>query len=262
MLRNFLKSLELAESIPRRFLLQTGAKHYGIHIGPTLTPMEEDDPRYLRQPNFYFPQEDVLKEWCGRHSISWNITRPGFIVGAVPEAAMNIVYGLALYAAVQKELEGKLEFPADVAAWDVEKHLSSATLIGYHAEWAILEEHTKNQTLNISDSSSFTYGKFWPILAGWYGLEYGLPEQDESSYTTVTMPYPAPPPRGFGGPGKVRLTWTLEKWASRPEVKAAWNQLKDRYSLQESKKPFGSAAGEVFGTVDADILGGWPRDIR
>lgn len=261
MLKNFLEALELASSIPSRLLLQTGGKHYGIHIGPTLTPMEEDDPRYTRQPNFYFAQEDVLFDWCGRHGVGWNVTRPGFIVGAAPEASMNIVYGLALYASIQKELGHKLEFPSNSAAWDVEKHLSSATLIGFHAEWAVLSDNTRNQALNIADSTSFTYGKFWPVLASWYGLEYGVPSTDESKFAAVTMPYPSPPPRGFGQSGILKLTWTFEDWANLPEVHAAWQRLKVRYGLVEIKKPFESVK-EVFGTVDADILASWPRNLR
>lgn len=78
--------------------------------------MEESDPRFLSVPNFYFPQEDLLWSWCMQNSVAWNVTRPGFILGAVPAAAMNIAYGLAVYASVQRELQGKLDFPGTVAA--------------------------------------------------------------------------------------------------------------------------------------------------
>jgi hypothetical protein len=139
--------------------------------------MEESDPRYAREKNFYFTQEDILFEWCNENHVEWNVTRPPFIVGAVRDAAMNVVYGLAIYASVQKELGHKLEFPADIAAWEVEKHLGSAVLIGYHAEWAVLSETTRNQVLNIADESMFSFGKFWPVLASWYGLEYGGSKQ-------------------------------------------------------------------------------------
>lgn len=100
LLSNFLTALKISNLIPKRFLLQTGAKHYGIHIGPTFTPMQELDPRFLSQPNFYFSQEDILWKWATDNNTEWVITRPGFIIGAAPEAAMNIAYGLALYAAV------------------------------------------------------------------------------------------------------------------------------------------------------------------
>jgi len=57
---NFLNALTISNIIPRRLLLQTGGKHYGIHLGPTLSPQEEIDPRFHGEPNFYFAQEDFL----------------------------------------------------------------------------------------------------------------------------------------------------------------------------------------------------------
>lgn len=89
LLKNFLDALKISNSIPKHLLLQTGAKHYGVHIGPTLTPMEEDDPRYLRQGHFYFDQEDLLWSWCAQHNVEWNVTRPSFIIGAVKDAQLT-----------------------------------------------------------------------------------------------------------------------------------------------------------------------------
>jgi hypothetical protein len=68
------------------------------------------------------------------------VTRPAFIIGANEGAAVNIAYALAIYTSVQKELEGKLEFPADVSVWDASKDLTTAKLIGYFSEWAVLTE--------------------------------------------------------------------------------------------------------------------------
>ena len=77
LLRNFLGALEVAKITPkRRFLLQTGAKNYGIHLGPFRTPAAESDPRVTIEPNFYYPQEDMLFEWCKKNSTHWNIICP------------------------------------------------------------------------------------------------------------------------------------------------------------------------------------------
>lgn len=62
---------------PKRFVLQTGAKNYGVHMGPARTPYVESDPRVELEPNFYYPQEDLLFEHCKKHSIHWNILCPG-----------------------------------------------------------------------------------------------------------------------------------------------------------------------------------------
>ena len=117
-------------------------------------------------------------------------------------AQINVAYALALYASIQRALGLKLEFPADIGAWDASKDLTYAKLIGYFSEWAVLTPAAANQALNIVDDSPFAYGSFWPELAKWYGMEYGTPEVDEEKYTVVTMPH-SPAPRGFGPAGKV-----------------------------------------------------------
>ncbi|KAK3110735.1 hypothetical protein LTR53_014688 [Teratosphaeriaceae sp. CCFEE 6253] len=212
--------------------------------------------------NFYFPQEDALAAWCAARGTHWTVTRPGFIVGANATAPINIVYPLAIYAAVQRELGGRLEFPADVGAWDAIKDLSSARLIGWFAEWAILTEGAADQALNLVDNSPFAYGKFWPVLAGWYGLEYTTPVEDEGAYTVVTLPR-SPPPRGFGRAGEVRLTFSFEAWSGRAEVRAAWHRIREREGLDGGLDLFGVGREQVlrdtFRSLDAEVLGSWGR---
>lgn len=78
LLRNFLGALPLANLKPSRFLLQTGAKNYGIHLGAPLTPQIESDPRVTLEPNFYYPQEDLLFEYCKQNNCGWNVMRPAW----------------------------------------------------------------------------------------------------------------------------------------------------------------------------------------
>lgn len=220
--------------------------------------MQESDPRFLAQPNFYFPQEDLLWSWAKENDVEWSITRPGFIIGAVKKAAMNIAYGLSLYAAIQKKLNAPLVFPGDTNAWSAEKHLSSAILIGHHAEWTALTPTLANSVLNESDGGPFTYGAFWPVLAALFGVDYKTPEDDEGKYTTITMPI-APPPRGFGAPGKFRMSASFEAWAQREEVLVVWEKLVKENGLVGN--PF-EKPKDVFGLLDAEILGPWGRSIR
>lgn len=261
LLSNFLTSLSLSSIIPKCFLLQTGGKHYALHLGPASIPMTEDTPALrIKHENFYFPQEDLLSSWAAKHSTSWVVTRPGFILGANPSSPINITYALAIYAAVQKELGGKLEFPADVQAWDINKDLSTASLIGFFSEWAVLTPEARNETFNIVDDSPFSYGKFWPELAEWYSLQYTTPETDDSKYTIVTLPR-NPPPRGFGKPGEVKIAFSFEAWAQKPEVKTAWAKLQEKDGLKKEFDPWRDEGvlKNVFATLDAEMLGGWAR---
>lgn len=263
LLSNFLSALTIANIIPKRFLLQTGGKHYALHLGPTTVPQTEGLPSdRVPHANFYFPQEDLLSSWSAKHNTSWTVTRPGFILGANPTAFINIAYALALYASVQKELGQKLDFPADVAAWDANKDNTTARLIGYFSEWIVLNEGGKNEVFNLVDDSPFSYGRFWPEVAGWYGLEPGKPEEDESKYQTITLGTD-PPPRGFGGPGIVKVKFSFEKWSKRKEVKDAWEKIRERDGLVGAEDPWKegneSTLMNVFATLDAEMLGGWSR---
>lgn len=263
LLSNFLAALSLAQIIPKRFLLQTGGKHYALHLGPTTIPQTEGLPSdRVPHANFYFPQEDLLSSWAAKENTSWIVTRPGFILGANPTAFINIAYALALYASIQKELGKKLEFPADVGAWDVNKDNTTARLIGYFSEWVVLHPNTADEAFNLVDDSPFSYGNFWPEVAGWYGIEAGKPEEDQSKYQTITLGMD-PPPRGFGGPGVVKVKFSFEEWSTRKEVKEAWEKVREREGLTGAADPWGEGHGDtlknVFATLDAEMLGSWSR---
>lgn len=130
LLNNFIGAMRIASIKPKRFMLQTGAKNYGMHLGPTKLPQEESDPRVELEPNFYYAQEDSLFQYCKEDGIGWNIVMPGAILGAVPDPVMNLAFPLAIYAAVCAELKQPLEWPSDANAFQMEFAMSSATLNG------------------------------------------------------------------------------------------------------------------------------------
>lgn len=133
LLSNFLGALKIASIRPKRFLLQTGAKNYGGHLGPTKLPQEETDPRIEFEPNFYYPQEDLLWEFYESTGCGWNICMPGPILGAVPDAAMNAAFPLGVYASVCKKLGQPLEFPGDIHSWQSNQSTSSSMMNAYSA---------------------------------------------------------------------------------------------------------------------------------
>jgi len=160
---------------------------------------------------------------------------------------------------VQKELGQKLECPADTWAWDASKDETTAKLIGYFSEWAVLTDGAEDQALNIVDDSPFAWGKFWPIISSWYGIPSGIPAPS-SELRELVLPF-SPPPRGFGEAGKVYTSFTFEEWAKREEVREAWERIQEREGLRRELDPWGRRERlmEVFATLDAEILGGWGR---
>nr|OQO18335.1 hypothetical protein B0A51_13730 [Rachicladosporium sp. CCFEE 5018] len=226
LLRNFIEALPKADIEPSRILLQIGAKTYGVHLGPARTPHVESDPRIDLEPNFYYPQEDILYQYCKDHpETKWNVIVPAWIIGAVNNAAMNALHPLAVYAAVQAHKREPLHFPGDYDSWMGVNTHSSAKLTGYLSEWAALEEKCANQTFNASDDSPLPNNRLWPELARWYGAEAGSgPELDESKLTTID-PGNVPTPLGYGPPLTPRFSFTLSQWAGKEENQAAWKEV-------------------------------------
>lgn len=253
-----MESLELNETIPKRVLLQLGAKYYGIHLGPALTPQEETDPRVYTDPNFYYPQEDRLKEFCHKHSIGWNSTRPSHILGAVPDAAMNLCYPLAVYANVQKRLDQPLDFPGDIAAWENPVSLSSAQANAYLSEWIVLTAHAKDESFNAADDCPFTWSKFWPKLAAHFQIPWNGPDTSAGAKYHTIKGHPQPP-RGYGPPGELRSRFTLVEWAKRPEVQEAWKGIAETYGLREKEL---KEVDRVFGFTDQALTLTYPLQLR
>ncbi|KAI7330792.1 hypothetical protein KC315_g5486 [Hortaea werneckii] len=254
LLSNFLQGLAGANAVPKRILLQLGAKYYGVHLGPTTIPQEESDARVLLEPNFYYDQEDYLKRFCEEHHCAWNTTRPSWVSGAAPDAAMNLVYPLAVYGAIQKHLNRPLVYPGDLKSWENLHVLSTATLNCYLAEWAVLTEVAANKSFNAGDDSPFSWGKFWPKFANYLGIAYAGPQidtaglvEEHSGQSTL--------PRGWGPVGTIRYRFKLADWAKRPEVSAAWKEIAEESNLQN--KTLGDV-DRVFGFIDAAILNSWP----
>lgn len=190
LLFNFLSALPLAGVKPDRILLQTGAKNYGIHIGRTRTPCLESDPQPAHlEPNFYYPQERALFDFCKQNSgTAWNVIRPSWIIGAVNNAQMNPLHPIAVYSAVQAYRKEPIRFPGDWSTWQIECHHATAMLTGYLSEWAVLEDKCKNEAFNSQDSSPMSWDRLYEELARWFGVENGFrgPEEDESRMQILT----------------------------------------------------------------------------
>ncbi|KAF2088625.1 hypothetical protein K490DRAFT_39201 [Saccharata proteae CBS 121410] len=262
LLTNFLAALSLAHIAPTRFHLQTGAKNYGVHLGPTAVPQVESAPRVPLEPNFYYAQEDALVAWCadsGRRSgaetqsVRWSVSMPACILGAVPDAAHNLCWPLAVYAAVCRRLGARLEFPGDLSAWETLQDQSSAMLNAYLAEWCVLVEGAAGERFNACDGSAFTWGALWGRLGEWFGVGWEGPREDgEGVYKEVVLPGKATP-RGFGPPASFRIRFSFVDWAKKPEVQHAWNELATEHGLLNKQL---TDIDRVFGFLDTPMAAG------
>ncbi|KAL2158833.1 hypothetical protein VTH06DRAFT_4025 [Thermothelomyces fergusii] len=256
MFNNFLAALRQISLRPRRFMLQTGSKHYAFYLGPALLPAFESDPRVLLDRNFYYQQEDALAAYCEAVGAAWNVARPSYIVGAVRDGKLNHLIGFGIYAAVQAYLGEPMAFPGDYRAWDREQVQSTGMLNAYFEEWLVLTGKTANQAFNIHDGQSFTWGRLWPYLASWYHVEWLPPAEEEEKYRSVKLACPTTP-RGYGPQATLRSTFSLLEWSLQPRVEEAWRQLAKRHGL--ALDPFDDRyRARIFSFSDSAVIGDAP----
>lgn len=247
LLDNFLAGLVKANIKPQCFMLQTGAKNYGVHLGPTKVPQEESDPRIDLEPNFYYPQEDSLWKYSKEQGVDWSVAMPGPILGTVPDAAMNAAFPLAVYAAVARHRNLPLEFPADVASWQMYQSMSSSMMNAYLEEWSVLTSGARNQKFNACDNSAFTWEGAWPRIAGWFGIDWTGPPTADVEWIEKETRFN---PRGYGGKGVSRRKFTFVEWAKKDDTAKAWKEIAEIHDLQQKDL---KDIDRVFGFLDGSV---------
>ncbi len=173
LLSNLLNPLcERATGLRHVALLQ-GAKAYGAHVGHTPPlPAREDAPRD-RHENFYWLQEDFVREKAAKFGFHWTIFRPQVIIGAATGAAMNPLLPLAAYAAIRKEEGRPFSYPGGAIQI---AELVDAGLLAEAFEWAAQVDTAKNQVFNFTNGDVFAWRDAWPALADALEIDNG-PEQ-------------------------------------------------------------------------------------
>jgi len=257
LLSNFLGALTEIAVKPKRVLLQTGAKNYGIHIGRSRMPACESDPQPKDlEPNFYYPQEEALFEFCKKNpNTGYNVIRPAWIIGAVNNAQMNALHPFAVYAAVQAYKDEPIKFGGDWDNWQFNCFHSTARLTGYLSEWVVLEDKCKNEAFNSTDTSPFTFDRFFEELCRWYGVKKGFvpPEEDDSKYSVFTGRAGKETPMGYGPPASSRASFSLVKWAKESANKKVWQEIMQQSNGKLTHNPFEDPVAH-FSCADAAWL--------
>ena len=100
MLENLLVSLTRSNRLQHVTLMQ-GTKAYGAMVGPMRVPARECQPR-VEHPNFYWVQEDFLRDHANRQDYTFTILRPQMIVGPNHGVVMNLPPVVGVYAALRQ----------------------------------------------------------------------------------------------------------------------------------------------------------------
>lgn len=224
---NFLDAL--IETAPKlqNCTLQTGGKHYNVHLMPVPSPAREEDPR-LDSPigNFYFPQEDHLIARQKDQSWTWNVIRPEAIIGATSKPnGMNEALTIVLYMLVCRELGVEAKMPTNQRYWEGTDDVSDARLIAQLTIWASTGgKHTGNQAFNVTNGDYFCWRYMWPRIAGYVGAEAS------SSPRAFTKSYPKE--------GELQLELSLDEWAK--DKREVWDRICERAGVPEAKATWDS----------------------
>ena len=170
MLQNFLDALEItgASKKLKRFILVTGAKQYGVHLGCPKQPMEESDPWIEgegRPPNFYYRQQRILHEAAKKGNWDWVVTYPNDVIGVAKGNFMNLATSLGLYCTISKELDGNLMFPGSETFYTLFDSFTYSRLHASFCLWAALEPKCGNQSFNVVNGDVESWQNMWPKIA-------------------------------------------------------------------------------------------------
>jgi nucleoside-diphosphate-sugar epimerase len=149
MLRNLLGGLKAAGAPLKRVVHYQGAKVYGVHLGRAVAPFYEDDPRHLA-PNFYYAQEDLLREHAESGDFEWSILRPDVVVGDIAGNPMNIAMVIGVFAALSKAAGLPLRFPGSPRTYsDCYAQTTDAHWMARASVWAALSPAARNEVFNL-----------------------------------------------------------------------------------------------------------------
>jgi nucleoside-diphosphate-sugar epimerase len=149
-----------------------GSKYYGLNYAPCPTPAREDAMRTVVD-NFYYAQEDYLRDRATTASWTWSASRPSVLLHFSPTNARNLAATLATYAAMSRELGVALDFPASEACYRSLTHFTSTGLLGEALAWMATEPKAAGHAFNVADGDAVRWSTFWPRLAAAFNIPCG-----------------------------------------------------------------------------------------
>jgi nucleoside-diphosphate-sugar epimerase len=169
MFRNLLDPLVDAATDLEHVSLLQGTKAYGAHVEPMAVPGRERNPRHPHE-NFYWLQEDHLRDRAAGAGWSFTILRPVFIFGESIGSNMNPIPALGTYAAILRADGEPLHYPGGATTI---YEAVDADLLADALAWAATSPACRGETFNITNGDVFTMENVWPVLAEAFGMAVG-----------------------------------------------------------------------------------------
>lgn len=173
--RNAMSAIEPASTNLAHVCLLQGSKYYGRHLGPFKTPAKESDALHF-PPNFYYTQEDFLKQLAQGKRWTWSLMRPHIVCGYA-RTDINLPKPIAVYATICKKLGLPLKFPGPEAAYRAVHCASDVELLNKGMLWAATTPLAANEAFNMVNGDHFRWEHLWPRIAKYFGMEAGGVQQ-------------------------------------------------------------------------------------
>lgn len=175
MLRHVLDGLRAARAPLERVVLFQGAKVYGVHLGSARAPFYEEDPRHLG-PNFYYGQEDLLRQRAERDGFTWAILRPDVVVGGTAGNPMNIAMVMGVFGALSRARGLPLRFPGSWVTYrEVLAQTTDAGWLARASLWAAVAMTASNQAFNLV-GEPFRWERIWHRVAAELEMDLAPPQ--------------------------------------------------------------------------------------
>lgn len=176
MLVNLVEAVEAVAPDLAHVSLMQGSSYYGFHSpGGGMTPAREDDPR-TTSSNFYYMQEDYLRERAGDVRWNWSAPRPAAVAGFAVGNPMNLTLIIALYAAISRELGQPLRFPGSADAYERLFEVTDAGLLARATLWAADSPDCAGEAINVTNGDCFRWCDLWPEFADCFAMNPAPPQ--------------------------------------------------------------------------------------
>ncbi len=171
MLANLFEPLERTATGLKHVSILQGTKAYGAHFKPIEVPARENRPRDNHE-NFYWLQEDFLRDRQPGKAWSWTVVRPQIVFGHAVGAPMNPIAAIGVYAAIRRELGLPLSYPGGPP---VVMEAADARIVAKMLAWAATEPAAANEIFNVTNGDVFVWPNVWPAIAWCFGMDPGKP---------------------------------------------------------------------------------------
>lgn len=175
MLQNCLTGLFAKADLSHIAILQ-GTKAYGAHIAPMRIPGKESEPRVPHE-NFYWLQEDYLKEHVEQIGAAYSIWRPQVIIGhgfaGGQGAPMNMLAAIGAYIAFCMYDGKPCGYPGGPNS---PMESVDAELLGRAILFGLESPKAQNQTFNVTNGDVMEWRNVWSAMTSVFGLEPAEPK--------------------------------------------------------------------------------------